>query len=153
MTDSDVRTSSTRYARCNCGSLTLSLPEEPSKIVVACHCIDCQRRTGAPFGVGAYYPAKVVAISGASKEFTHAAANTTTISRAQPRIAQRMILGRISQLAANTPTAAARSAPRKGLPTTEMFWGSIQYSTIENTDDPIHGRPTERHLCVNALYS
>ena len=75
MTDSDVRTSSTRYARCNCGSLTLSLPEEPSKIVVACHCIDCQRRTGAPFGVGAYYPAKVVAISGASKEFTHAAAS------------------------------------------------------------------------------
>ena len=75
MTDSDVRTSSTRYARCNCGSLSLSLPEEPSKIVVACHCIDCQRRTGAPFGVGAYYPAEVVTISGTSKEFTHAAAS------------------------------------------------------------------------------
>ena len=63
------------YARCNCGAVTLSLPEEPSKIVVACHCIDCQRRTGAPFGVGAYYPAEVVAISGTSKEFTHAAAS------------------------------------------------------------------------------
>jgi hypothetical protein len=44
-------------ARCSCGAVTLSLPEEPSKIVVACHCIDCQRRTGAPFGIGAYYPA------------------------------------------------------------------------------------------------
>jgi hypothetical protein len=62
-------------ARCNCGAITLSLPEEPSKIVVACHCIDCQRRTGAPFGVGAYYPAEVVTISGTSKEFTHAAAS------------------------------------------------------------------------------
>ena len=60
-------------ARCSCGAVTLSLPEEPSKIVVACHCIDCQRRTGAPFGVGAYYPADVVSISGNSKEFTHAA--------------------------------------------------------------------------------
>jgi hypothetical protein len=62
-------------ARCSCGAVTLSLPEEPSKIVVACHCIDCQRRTGAPFGVGAYYPAEVVTISGTSKEFTHAAAS------------------------------------------------------------------------------
>ena len=62
-------------ARCSCGAVTLSLPEEPSKLVVACHCIDCQRRTGAPFGVGAYYPAEVVAISGTSKEFTHAAAS------------------------------------------------------------------------------
>ena len=62
-------------ARCSCGAVTLSLPEEPSKIVVACHCIDCQRRTGAPFGVGAYYPVDVVTISGTSNEFTHAAAS------------------------------------------------------------------------------
>jgi hypothetical protein len=62
-------------ARCSCGAVTLSLPEEPSRLVVACHCIDCQRRTGAPFGVGAYYPANVVTISGTSKEFTHAAAS------------------------------------------------------------------------------
>src|SRR5215216_3989981 len=54
-------------ARCSCGAVTLSLPKEPSKLVVACHCIDCQRRTGAPFGVGAYYPADVVIISGTSK--------------------------------------------------------------------------------------
>src|SRR4051812_49762174 len=70
-------------AQCSCGAVTLSLPEEPSKIVVACHCIDCQRRTGAPFGVGAYYSADVVAISGTSKEFTHAppaGGKTITIS-------------------------------------------------------------------------
>ena len=46
-----------------------------SLLVIACHCLDCQRRTGAPFGVGAYYPADVVTISGTSKEFTHAAAS------------------------------------------------------------------------------
>jgi hypothetical protein len=63
------------HARCICGAVTLSLPEEPSKIVVACHCLDCQRRTGAPFGIGAYYPAEVVTISGTAKEFTHAAAS------------------------------------------------------------------------------
>ena len=61
-------------ARCSCGALTLTLPE-PSKLVVACHCLDCQRRTGAPFGVGAFYPVDAVAISGTPKEFTREAAS------------------------------------------------------------------------------
>jgi hypothetical protein len=61
-------------ARCGCGALTLTL-SEPSKLVVACHCLDCQRRTGAPFGVGAFYPVDVVAISGTRKEFTRDAAS------------------------------------------------------------------------------
>jgi len=61
-------------ARCCCGAVTLSLPA-PSRLVVACHCVDCQRRTGAPFGVGAFYPAEVATISGAPKQFTRAAAS------------------------------------------------------------------------------
>ena len=61
-------------ARCSCGALTLTL-EEPPRLIVACHCLDCQRRTGAPFGVGAFYPAEAVAISGASKEFIRDAAS------------------------------------------------------------------------------
>ena len=61
-------------ARCSCGALTLTLPG-PSKWVVACHCLDCQRRTGAPFGVGAFYPVDAVVISGAAKAFTREAAS------------------------------------------------------------------------------
>lgn len=61
-------------ARCSCGALALTLPG-PSKLVVACHCLDCQRRTGAPFGVGAFYPADAVTICGTSKEFTRDAAS------------------------------------------------------------------------------
>src|SRR3979490_2856835 len=61
-------------ARCSCGALTLTLPES-SKLVVACHCLDCQRRTGVPFSVGAFYPVDAVAISGTSKEFTRDAAS------------------------------------------------------------------------------
>ena len=61
-------------ARCSCGALTLALPG-PSKLVVACHCLECQRRTGAPFGVGAFYPADAVGISGIAREFTRNAAS------------------------------------------------------------------------------
>ncbi len=62
------------YARCSCGAVTLTLAER-AKVVVACHCLDCQRRTGAPFGVGAFYPSDSVAISGIAKEFTRDAAS------------------------------------------------------------------------------
>lgn len=61
-------------ARCSCGAVALSL-SGPSRLVAACHCIDCQRRTGAPFGVGAFYPADAVTISGAPKEYVRSAAS------------------------------------------------------------------------------
>jgi len=61
-------------ARCSCGALALSLPG-PSQLVVACHCLDCQRRTGAPFGVGAFYPIETVTISGTPKEYVRTAAS------------------------------------------------------------------------------
>jgi len=61
-------------ARCRCGALTLTL-SQPAKLVVACHCLDCQRRTGAPFGAGAFFPAEAVAISGTAKEFKRDAAS------------------------------------------------------------------------------
>ena len=57
-----------RTAQCSCGSLRVSASGEPAS-VVACHCLECQRRTGSVFGVGAYYPEAQVAISGVAKQF------------------------------------------------------------------------------------
>jgi hypothetical protein len=59
-------------ARCVCGQLALSLPG-PSRLVVACHCLDCQRRSGAPFSVGAFYPVEAVTVAGTAKQFTRPA--------------------------------------------------------------------------------
>ena len=66
MARSDVRT-----ARCSCGAVRIEARGEPSA-VVACHCIECQRRTGAPFGVGAYYAEGDVKIEGATSEYSRA---------------------------------------------------------------------------------
>jgi hypothetical protein len=61
-------------ARCSCGKLTLKLPGRPN-FVVACHCIDCQRRTGAPYGVGAFYPVDTVDVFGNWRKFARDAAS------------------------------------------------------------------------------
>ena len=66
-------------AQCRCGALALSLPG-PSSLVVACHCIDCQRRTGAPFGVGAFYLVEAGTISGTPKPYVRTAASGGKVS-------------------------------------------------------------------------
>jgi hypothetical protein len=43
-----------RTARCCCGTLQIETSGEPS-FVVAGHCVECLRRTGSVFGVGAYF--------------------------------------------------------------------------------------------------
>jgi hypothetical protein len=65
-------------ARCSCGAVVVSLPG-PTNLVAACHCIECQRRTGAPFGVGAFYPAEAVTISGTTKEYARPAESGGTV--------------------------------------------------------------------------
>ena len=58
-------------AQCQCGQLQVDVPG-PSPAVVACHCIACQRRTGSPFGVAAYYPDAQVRVTGRSIRFDRA---------------------------------------------------------------------------------
>jgi hypothetical protein len=43
----------------------------PPKMVVACHCFACQRRTGAPFSANAFYAIETVEILGVATEFVH----------------------------------------------------------------------------------
>ncbi len=60
-------------ATCACGQLRITAKGEPD-IVVACSCTACQRRTGSPFGVAAYYPrGKILSTEGESRSFDRAA--------------------------------------------------------------------------------
>ena len=59
----------TREAACHCGALALACAGEPAKVSL-CHCLDCQRRTGAPFSIAAFYPrAAVTRLRGADRSF------------------------------------------------------------------------------------
>ena len=57
-----------RTATCSCGSLRADTSGEPI-LVVACHCRECQRRTGAPFGVTVLFSNEQVRIDGPSNEY------------------------------------------------------------------------------------
>jgi hypothetical protein len=40
---------------------------EPTKLVAACHCLACQRRTGTSFSVNAFYATDTVEVSGTAR--------------------------------------------------------------------------------------
>ena len=56
-------------ARCQCGQLSPEVTV-PSDAISACHCLDCQRRSGSPFGVIAYFSSDCVAIAGEATTYT-----------------------------------------------------------------------------------
>ena len=58
----------TRIAHCCCSSLRAEATGEPA-LVGACHCMECQRRTGSPFGVSTYFPKKQVRTEGMNKVY------------------------------------------------------------------------------------
>lgn len=60
-------------AQCACGALKVTLPDDITPAVVACHCTACQGRTGSPFGVGAYYLLTALTITGKATPWTREA--------------------------------------------------------------------------------
>ena len=50
-------------ARCQCGALSVESAADPD-FVIACNCKACQRRTGAAYGVGAYFTRDNLTITG-----------------------------------------------------------------------------------------
>jgi len=57
-------------ASCQCGNLTAEINDGAEAMTVMCHCVDCQRRSGSPFGVISYYEKAEVCLFGPSKQFT-----------------------------------------------------------------------------------
>ena len=60
---------SSRTATCACRKLSVVCEGDPIACSF-CFCTECQRRTGAAFGVGADYPARASRCSGTPKTFT-----------------------------------------------------------------------------------
>ena len=60
----------TRRAACSCGKLVVVCEGEPVRVSM-CHCLECQRRTGAVFANQAWFrPQQITSMSGDSTQFT-----------------------------------------------------------------------------------
>ena len=55
---------------CLCGAVAVRLAREPSAFNM-CHCADCQRRSGSPFGMSAWLLEADVTITGETRVLVH----------------------------------------------------------------------------------
>ena len=67
------------HATCGCGQFRVTTAGEPD-IVIACCCRACQRRTGSPFGVGAYFRKKALTAEGEVRVYTRVADSGMSVS-------------------------------------------------------------------------
>lgn len=54
-----------RTATCGCGQLQITCLGEPTKVSL-CHCLACQKRTGAPYGIAAFFEVSATEVAGRS---------------------------------------------------------------------------------------
>ncbi len=59
----------TRVAQCHCGQVRVACEGEPYPVVM-CSCQLCQRRTGSPIHIGAWFAIEDVTIDGETKAYT-----------------------------------------------------------------------------------
>lgn len=69
----------TRTSTCSCGALRAVTEGEPYAVSM-CHCTACQRRTGAPFGVGAYFKAAQVQVDGEHRTWSRQGSSGGTLT-------------------------------------------------------------------------
>ena len=62
----------TRRAACSCGQLSITTEGEPARIAM-CHCLECQRRTGAVISNQARFSRGQVTIAGKSSSWNRKA--------------------------------------------------------------------------------
>src|SRR5437016_2677302 len=70
---------STRYAACSCEQIRLTIEGEPARISM-CHCLACQRRTGAVVSNQARFPRDRVTIAGKAATWTRTAESGSAVT-------------------------------------------------------------------------
>lgn len=58
-----------RLATCACGQLSARCVGEPQSVSL-CHCLECQRRTGGPFGIAAFFARADVELAGEATRYS-----------------------------------------------------------------------------------
>ena len=82
-----------RAAACRCGGFTAVCEGQPER-VAACHCLECQRRTGSVLSVQAWFPTDRVTVSGPCRAWTRVSASGRTITyRFCPTCGSNVLIG------------------------------------------------------------
>ena len=78
-TRNGINSMTTRRAACSCGQLHLAVEGEPSRIWI-CHCLECQRRTGAVIGNLARFRREQITFNGTATAWKRTGESGNTLT-------------------------------------------------------------------------
>jgi hypothetical protein len=118
-----------RIATCACRHLRLTVRGEPDR-VLACHCRECQRRTGSVFGVSAYFPEdRIIASEGESCTYSRIAGGVRFETRFCPSCGT-SLFWRSSALPRHVAVAVGCFADPGFPPPSIVAWTSEQHGWV-----------------------
>ena len=157
----------TRRAACSCGQLHLTIEGEPSRISM-CHCLECQRRTGAAISNQARFRREQVTFTGKSTAWMRTAESGNaltfhfcpTCGRAKAFLVTSLLPSATSptRISQRRPSRCGRSHATPGSPCRPIrrpsAWrsrGEITAGGLLPSVDLLRGRPgksqTEYRVC------
>ena len=105
-------TTTTRRAACSCGQLNLTIEGEPVRISM-CHCLECQRRTGAVISNQARFRREQIAFAGNIHRMDpHGRERQRAHLPLLPGVRLHRLLGRARAFPATSPSPSAPSPTR-----------------------------------------
>ena len=93
-----MQDAATRSGRCLCGGVRFEVHGQPV-IVAHCHCVDCQRLTGAGHSTGAMFPVERFRLMGSVAEYKLQSASGNEVTRVFCPACGSPILGRNTGMA------------------------------------------------------
>jgi hypothetical protein len=107
-----------RYAACNCGQLHITIEGEPSRISM-CHCLECQRRTGAVISNQARFRREQVTFAGKATAWMRTAESGNALTFHFCPTCGSTSTGRVKAFLDMSPSPSAasptRTSPRRPL--------------------------------------
>ena len=134
-------------ASCQCGTLTATNDDGAEPTVVACHCIDCQKRSGSPFGSMAYYLEASVSFGGEAREYARPTDSGGTYATGFCPTCGSTLYGRASRFPGIVGvTVGTISDPALPPPARSVYEQSRHHwlAMPESTDGFVRGRDGER---------
>jgi len=134
-------------ASCQCGNLTAKIADGAEAMTVACHCIDCQKRSGSPFGIMAYYPDDAVSFAGEAREYSRGTDSGNTYTTGFCPTCGSTLFGKASRFPGITGvTVGTISDPAFPAPIRSVYEQSRHQwlAMPDSTDGFMQGRDGER---------
>jgi hypothetical protein len=101
----------TRRAACNCGQLRLTIEGDPARISL-CHCLECQRRTGAVISNQARFRREQLTFAGQATAWTRTAESGNALTFISVRYVGLRSTGRMKAFLDMSPLPSATSRIR-----------------------------------------